>query len=299
MDEEFQLCKLREVVSTNRQLEGGGFPVRRPFPIPGLSFIDPFLLIDEMGPIDYPPGKAIGAPNHPHRGFETVTYIISGEMQHRDSAGNTGLLSNGDVQWMTAGRGVIHSELPSDKFQSTGGLMHGFQIWVNLPAKNKMMEPRYQDVPSSKIPTIESEDGLIWAKVIAGNCLGVEAVIDTVIPITYLHLRIQPGGRLEQNFNSVDNVLVFVFSGNAFVTHRDGQQNVEDGKLAVFSKGEMLHFFNSPDTTDIADILVLAGQPINQEVARYGPFVMNTQQEILQAINDYQTGQLVGPKRQV
>ena len=175
---------VKMIAPTHTVLEGGGFQVRRPVAMGQL--MSPFLLLDEMGPKRYGPGEAIGAPWHPHRGFETVTYMLEGEMNHEDSAGNSGELTPGDVQWMTAGKGVIHSELPSDKMMSEGGLMHGFQIWVNLPAKDKMMMPRYQEI-SASISNCVEKDG-IWARVIAGKCLGVSSSIDTVIPLSLIHI---------------------------------------------------------------------------------------------------------------
>ena len=153
---------IHSIVPTHTVLEGGGFKVRRPVAMGRL--MSPFLLLDEMGPVNYKPGEAVGAPDHPHRGFETVTYLLAGGMKHADSAGNSGDLNPGDVQWMTAGRGVIHSELPQDHMMENGGLMHGFQIWVNLPAKDKMMPPRYQDIPSVELPEVTSDDGTVWAK---------------------------------------------------------------------------------------------------------------------------------------
>lgn len=276
-----------EVLPTEQKLEGGGFPVRRPFPIAGMSHIDPFLLLDEMGPVDWPPGGAIGAPEHPHRGFETVTYVLQGEMEHADSAGNSGKLAAGDVQWMTAGRGIIHSELPSDDFHRSGGVMHGFQIWVNLPAKDKMMAPRYQDIQSSTIPEVVSDDGLVKARVIAGECMGVSAVIDTMIPISYIHFSLQREGKVIQEIPVGQNCLLYCFSGAISI----GSVEVSDGQLAVMGDGdsvEISHFDG-----DVAEVLLLAGEPTNEPVSRYGPFVMNTQREILQAIDDYQNGTLV------
>jgi len=160
------------IVNSIETLEGGGFLVRRPFPKPAFSEFDPFLLLDEMGPMNVAPGEAKGAPDHPHRGFETVTYLVSGEMEHKDSRGHAGRLTAGDVQWMTAGAGVVHSEMPSREFMRTGGRMHGFQLWVNLPRRDKMMKPRYQEIPSSQIPKATSGDGLVEVTVIAGEALG-------------------------------------------------------------------------------------------------------------------------------
>src|SRR5688572_31913696 len=178
------------ILNSIETLEGGGFLVRRPFPKPAVSEFDPFLLLDEMGPIEVAPGEAKGAPEHPHRGFETVTYVLAGDMQHRDYGGHAGRLRAGDVQWMTAGSGVVHAEMPSEEFLRDGGRMHAFQLWVNLPQRDKMIKPRYQDIPSSQIPKATSPDGLITVSVIAGAALGQKAVIETRTPIMYLYYRI-------------------------------------------------------------------------------------------------------------
>lgn len=277
-----------QIVPTHRLLEGGGFPVRRPAALG--RFTDPFLLIDEMGPVDWPPGGAIGAPSHPHRGFETVTYLLEGKIQHEDSAGNSGLMQSGDVQWMTAGRGVIHSELPPDDFLESGGIMHGFQIWVNLPADKKMMEPRYQDVPSMGIPVVKSEDGLVKVVVIAGESLGVSAVINTVIPITYLHISILPGGSLTQSLPQRLNGLVFCFGGALNLGDGDSTEQVRDGEMAILSEGDAVTFSVSKGASEGAEILLLAGEALDEPIARYGPFVMNTDDEIQQAFIDFQSG---------
>src|SRR4051812_45005311 len=176
---------LSRLITSHRQREGGGFIVRRPFPSGSVEAIDPFLLIDEMGPATYAPGEAVGAPDHPHRGFETVTYMLEGEFEHEDSAGHRGKLGPGDVQWMTAGAGIVHSEEPSRAIRERGGRVHGFQIWVNLPARDKMMRPRYQEVPSSKIPRAATPDRKARVRVVAGEALGVRAVIETQRPIVY------------------------------------------------------------------------------------------------------------------
>jgi redox-sensitive bicupin YhaK (pirin superfamily) len=275
-------------VPTHRLLEGGGFPVRRPAALGRLT--DPFLLLDEMGPVDWPPGEAIGAPAHPHRGFETVTYILQGRMCHEDSGGNSGVMGPGDVQWMTAGRGVVHSELPHPEFLKSGGVMHGFQIWVNLPAEKKMMEPRYQDVPADEIPVAESDDGLVRAVVVAGECLGVSAIIETVIPITYLHVSMLPGGSLKQTLPNELNGLVYCFGGAVKVGAEEGVELVEDGEMAILSKGDEVTFSVPEDAEEGVELLLLAGEPLDEPIARYGPFVMNTEAEIRQAFIDYQSG---------
>ncbi|MGB1461214.1 MAG: pirin family protein [Candidatus Thalassarchaeaceae archaeon] len=283
-----------EIVPTHTVREGGGFKVRRPSRMNRV--MSPFLLIDEMGPVNYGPGEAIGAPWHPHRGFETVTYLLDGRMQHEDSAGNSGELNPGDVQWMTAGRGIIHSELPHEEFKKTGGKTHGFQIWVNLPAKHKMMAPRYQEIPSEESPIIK--EGGVWARVIAGECMGCHSSIDTVIPITLIHVRMEEGTVLKQKMESNLNAMIYVFGGKVTVVNalrvRDHplpfglgvNQQVSDGQLALLSEGNGIEIKSEDDS----EFLILAGPEINEPIARYGPFVMNTNEEIHQAILDYQSG---------
>ena len=274
---------IQSIVPTHTVLEGGGFKVRRPAAMGRL--MSPFLLLDEMGPVDYAPGEAVGAPDHPHRGFETVTYLLAGGMKHADSAGNSGDLNPGDVQWMTAGRGVIHSELPQDHMLEQGGLMHGFQIWVNLPAKDKMMAPRYQDIPSAEIPEVSNEDETVWAKVIAGEALGVEAVIDTVIPITCIHVRMKPGATYTHSCDEAHNVMLYTFGGSVEVEGR----SLHDGGLGLLTEGDSIEI-NAED--DGAEFLILGGPEIGEPIARYGPFVMNTRQEIYQAVKDFNNGTL-------
>src|SRR5262245_45064010 len=190
--------RVARVVQALSTIEGGGFPVRRPFPIANFSHFDPFLLIDHLGPVQWPPGGPLGAPDHPHRGFETVTYVLAGENEHRDSFGNADVLRPGDVQWMTAGGGVIHAEMPTERFHREGGLQEGFQIWVNLPAVDKMMTPRYQTLRATDIPQVTTEDGRVHVRVIAGESLGKSARIDTRVPIQILHFTVKPGGALVQ-----------------------------------------------------------------------------------------------------
>jgi hypothetical protein len=277
------------VVDAVRTLEGAGFAVRRPFPTPGLDHVDPFLLLDEMGPADLAPGEARGAPDHPHRGFETVTYLLAGRMEHRDSQGHAGGLGPGDVQWMTAGAGVVHSEMPADEFQRAGGRMHGFQLWVNLPRRDKLMRPRYQEIPAGRIPVARSDDGRVAVRVIAGEALGARAVIETRTPIAYLHFTLQPGARVAQPVAPSHGVLVYVFAGEARVG-AEGRP-VRDGQLAVLAAaGDAVAVAAEGDRA--VETLVLAGEPLREPVARYGPFVMNTQGEIRQAILDYQAGRM-------
>jgi redox-sensitive bicupin YhaK (pirin superfamily) len=279
-----------QIVDSIRTLEGGGFPVRRPFPTQRLMQIDPFLLLDHLGPVSWGPGEGIGAPDHPHRGFETVTYLLSGGFQHKDSAGHAGKLTPGDVQWMTAGAGVVHSELPSDEFMRDGGVMHGFQIWVNLPARDKMTKPHYQEVPSAGIPQVVGADGKVHVRVIAGESLGQKAVIKTRTPIYYLHFTIQPGGEIAQPIPAGYNAFVYLIAGEAKLGGT--QKPVREGQLAQFGDGDNIRLSVAATAPAPADFLLLAGQPLNEPVARYGPFVMNTREEIDQAFRDYQSGRM-------
>ncbi len=281
---------VERIITAHRQREGGGFIVRRPVPTRGLEQFDPFLLIDEMGPATYGPGEAVGAPDHPHRGFETVTYLLAGGMEHRDSAGHAGTLGPGDVQWMTAGAGVVHSELPSQRLMKHGGDMHGFQIWVNLPARDKMMAPRYQEVPAAEIPEAESADGLARVRVIAGSALGVDAVIDTRTPIIYQDWTLEPGAAIVQPVAGDYHAGVYIFSGAAEVG--GDPRPVVDGQLAIFGAGDAVAMRVPETATTAARLLLLAGVPIAEPVARYGPFVMNTVAEIQQAIMDFRAGRM-------
>lgn len=268
----------RTVVATveaHRQLEGAGFEVRRSFPTPRLSLVDPFLLLDEMGPVEVEPGQAKGAPDHPHRGFETVTYMISGASEHEDSAGNAGRIGPGAVQWMTAGSGVIHSEMPARELFTDGGRMHGFQLWVNLPAAQKMVPPRYQDFAAEKIPKV-SDDGVV-VRIIAGSFGGVTGPVETHSPVTYLHASLPAGREIRVDVSEGETAMVFTFAGEG------------DGTLRVYdTEGDEIVLTN----TGLApsEHLVLTGQALREPVARYGPFVMNTSEEIETAINDFQGG---------
>lgn len=279
---------IKQVIKARSQTEGGGFQIRRPLPAPGVRYIDPILLIDEMGPVDYPPGKAIGAPDHPHRGFETVTYMLAGEFEHRDSAGHAGRLQPGDVQWMTAGRGVVHSEMPSARIMEEGGRVHGFQIWVNLPARLKMTAPRYQEVAASQIPEAVSEDGLARVRVIAGEALGVGARIDTHTPIVYQHWILQPGADIDQPLAVNCNALLYVFAGGLV----SNGEHLADGEMGVLGKGDSINLSVPAASTETTQLLLLGGVPLGESVVQHGPFVMNSQQEIDQALQDYQQGRM-------
>ncbi|PLZ03013.1 pirin family protein [Burkholderia sp. WAC0059] len=271
-----------------RTTEGAGFVVHRPFPTRMLMDFDPFLLLDEMGPVDYAPGTAKGAPDHPHRGFETVTYVLAGRMGHKDSVGHSGALGPGDVQWMTAGAGVVHSEMPEAEFVRTGGRMHVLQLWVNLPQRDKMIAPRYQEIPDRQIPLGQSADGAVKVKVIAGEALGVKATIETRTPILYQHFTLAPGARIEHPVPHGYRIFAYGLSGT-------GRYGPEGESVAA---QQMVVFAADGDTVTLAagdeplDVLLIGGVPLNEPVVRYGPFVMNTEQEIRQAVLDYQTGRM-------
>lgn len=274
------------IVESIRTLEGGGFTVRRPFPTERIDHIDPFLLIDELGPVDYAPGEAVGAPDHPHRGFETVTYALEGEFEHEDSAGHRGVLRGGDVQWMTAGAGIVHSEMPSRRMQKEGGRVHGFQIWVNLPARAKMTRPRYQEIPAARIPTASTPDGRARVKVIAGEALGARAVIDTNTPIVYQDWTLDPGAEVTLPLARDHQALAWVFEGRVGVG--ENAQAISSGQLAVLGEGDSVRF----SATEPGRFLLLAGVPLREPVARYGPFVMNRREELLEAVEDFRSGKM-------
>jgi redox-sensitive bicupin YhaK (pirin superfamily) len=281
---------LSRIIPGSATYEGEGFLVHRPFPTHELPDLDPFLLLDEMGPMDVKPGEAKGAPDHPHRGFETVTYMLSGNFEHKDSHGHAGKIAPGDVQWMTAGSGVVHSEMPSADFQKTGGRLHGLQIWVNLPKADKMMTPRYQEIPAAKIPAAASADGKVNVHVIAGEALGVHAAIDTRIPIQYLHFHIAPGAAVVQLMPREFNAFAYVLGGVAILPTG---KTVPEHNLILFAQdGDEVELKAAEGSAAPLDVLLLAGVPIREPIARWGPFVMNTKSEIAQAMDDYQSGRM-------
>jgi quercetin 2,3-dioxygenase len=279
------------VANSVQTTEGEGFVVNRAFPTNLLSDLDPFLLLDEIGPKDLAPREAKGAPDHPHRGFETVTYILEGQFEHKDSRGNIGKIGPGDVQWMTAGAGVVHSEMPEKEFAQKGGRLHGFQLWVNLSRNDKMINPRYQDIPSPKIPLSQTADGLVIAKVIAGEVLGIKAGIETRTPITYVHFTLQPGASVTQQVPKEYNAFVYVSGGQGLFGSE--KQVARRGQIITFGKdGEEVEIRAIIDTSSALDVLFIAGKPLNEPIARYGPFVMNRREEIMEAIADYQNGSM-------
>lgn len=276
-----------QVFTAPRATDGDGVDLRRAFPGPSLEDFDPFLLLDQMGPMDVAPGAARGFPPHPHRGFETVTYLLSGEMQHRDSWGNHGILRPGDVQWMTAGSGLVHSELPGESLVRDGGRLLGFQLWINLPRQDKMIPPRYQDTAAARIPEVANADGSVRVKVIAGEAMGTRGVIETRIPVLYLHLMLKPGAEFAAQVPKTENAFVYVVEGAA----QFGSTRAGASQVAVLDRGGEAIGVANPGT-DTLSALLIAGEPIGEPVARYGPFVMNGKEEVWRAVEDYRAGKM-------
>jgi redox-sensitive bicupin YhaK (pirin superfamily) len=274
-------------------LEGEGFPVRRAFAGVDLATLDPFVHMDQMGEVDYAPGEPKGTPWHPHRGFETVTYMIDGIFQHQDSNGGGGLITDGDTQWMTAGSGVMHIEAPPEEVVARGGLFHGFQLWVNLPAKLKWSPPRYQDIRGRAVTLLSSPDGGALLRVIAGEVAGHQGPGITYTPISLLHATLAPGAQLRLPWQPDFNALVYVLAGSGSVG--TGRCPVRLGQLAVCGPGDVVTVAANPlqeTRSPQLDVLMLGGLQIREPVAAYGPFVMNTRAELIQAFEDYQAGRL-------
>jgi redox-sensitive bicupin YhaK (pirin superfamily) len=267
--------------------------VRRAFAGVELADLDPFIHMDQMGEVDYGPGEPKGAPWHPHRGFETVTYIIDGVFDHLDSNGGGGRITNGDTQWMTAGAGILHNEMPPEELVVSGGLFHGVQLWVNLPAAKKWSPARYQDIRANQARLLSSHDGGVLLRVIAGDVGGYEAPGVTHTPVTLLHATVSPGAQLVLPWPRHFNALVYALSGRGTVGAQE--HPFGSGQLAVFGKGDTLTVSASPAQDGHSpnlELYILGGQPIGEPVAHYGPFVMNTRAELVQAFEDYQAGRL-------
>jgi len=259
-----------------RTLEGEGFEVRVPFPTAALDHLDPFLLLHHLGPVDLVPGQAKGAPDHPHRGFETVTYVLAGEIEHEDSTGAVGHITPGAVQWMTAGAGVVHSEMPSRRMREAGGRLEGIQLWVNLPRDQKMIPPRYQDVAADAIPEVTLPGARV--RLIAGEAFGRVGPAQTHSPITYAHLRLDPGAAVSVPAPADHSALTYALRGP------------DEGGLTVWN-GDGDEVVVGADH-EPAEVLVLVGAPLREPVARYGPFVMSTRDELVRAFEDYRTGRM-------
>jgi quercetin 2,3-dioxygenase len=266
--------------------EGEGFPVRRAFAGVPLEELDPFIHLDQMGEVDYAPGEPKGTPWHPHRGFETVTYMIDGIMDHQDSNGGGGTITNGDTQWMTAGQGILHIEAPPEHLVTSGGLFHGLQLWVNLPRVAKMIAPKYQDIRGREASLLTTPDGGALLRVIAGEIDGHGGPGSTHTPINLVHATLQPGAQLDLPWQPDYNALVYVLSGRG-TAGAEGRP-VQAGQLTTYGAGDALRIA----AKDTMDLFIMGGRPIREPVAHYGPFVMNTQAELQQAFEDFQKGRL-------
>lgn len=284
---------VKSVTSAPSGFEGEGFPVYRAFAGATFAELDPFIHMDQMGEVDYAPGEPKGTSWHPHRGFETVTYIIDGIFDHQDSNGGGGRITDGDTQWMTAGAGILHIERPPEFLVAKGGLFHGIQLWVNLPSANKWNPPRYQDLRGSEAALLSSPDGGALVRLIAGDLAGHSGPGATFTPITMLHATVSPGAELVLPWRADFNALAYVLAGRG--TTGNEHRPVQAHQLVVFGPGDSLRMASDTDQESRYpnfEVLLLGGLPIGEPVVHYGPFVMNTKEEIAQALEDYQRGKL-------
>jgi redox-sensitive bicupin YhaK (pirin superfamily) len=273
--------------------EGEGFPVRRAFAGVDLAALDPFVHMDQMGSVDWEPGEAKGTAWHPHRGFETVTYLLDGVIRHEDSNGGGGVIADGDTQWMTAGGGILHKEAPPPDVVARGGTFHGVQLWVNLPSRLKMTTPRYQDIRGGEIALLASADGGALLRVIAGELAGHRGPGSTHTPIAVVHASVSPGAQVRLPWPAEYSALAYALSGQGTVG--PDRRPLRAGQLAVLGAGDVVRV--AADATQDAsspnlELLLLGGQPIREPVAAYGPFVMSTRAELQQAFDDFQAGRL-------
>ena len=279
--------KVLNINNCTKTFEGDGIPVNRAFPVPEMREFDPFLLFDHFGPINYEPGGATGVPAHPHCGFEAITYLLGGEVEHKDSWGGQAAIETGDIQWMTTGSGLIHSELVTEKFKKSGGIIQGLQIWVNLPKKDKQVKPWYQHIKKDDIPAIKESSG-VEIKVLVGKVKETKSLVQTYSPVSIFDVQFSNSGQINLEISKNKIAMVYVIDGEL--------QFVEENKIAA--KGQMIYYDQSADEINLTSIstegsyLVLAGEPLNEPVVRHGPFVTNTEGEMKQAMLDYQNGKM-------
>ena len=286
---------VRSITTGPRGYEGEGFPVVRAFAGVSPADLDPFVHLDQMGEVEYEPGEPRGTDWHPHRGFETVTYMLDGRFAHQDSHGGGGLITDGATQWMTAGSGILHIETPPAELVDSGGLFHGIQLWVNLPRRDKFADPRYQAIEGDQVALLSSEDGGALVRVIAGDIETTSGVRSgtgrTYTPITLAHASIQPGARLSMPWDRDFNALVYVLSGRGSVG--PAAHPIVQGQLAVLGPGDRVTVAAEP-TQDgnrpALEVLLLGGRPIREPVVQYGPFVMNSKSELIDAVEDFNAG---------
>jgi redox-sensitive bicupin YhaK (pirin superfamily) len=293
LDESLTVSRaVTSITSAPNALEGEGFPVRRAFAGVSKAQLDPFVHMDQMGEVEYAPGEPKGTPWHPHRGFETVTYMIDGSFQHQDSNGGGGLITNGDTQWMTAGAGILHIETPPERLVVSGGLFHGIQLWVNLPAALKWVAPRYQDIRASRVTLLSSSDGGVLIRVIAGEVDGRPGPGITHTPIALVHATLSPGAQLVLPWRPDFNALAYSLAGAG---RAGAGPRFAMGQLVVFGAGDYIRIQADEEQesrSPALDVLILGGRPIREPVAQYGPFVMNSSEELAQAFADFRAGRL-------
>ena len=284
---------VRSVTTAPSGFEGEGFPVRRAFAGVDLADLDPFIHMDQMGEVEYAPGEPKGTPWHPHRGFETVTYILDGTFVHQDSHGGGGVIKDGDTQWMTAGSGLLHIEAPPEELVVSGGLFHGVQLWVNLPSHLKMAQPRYQDIRGGEVGLLASHDGGALIRVIAGEVAGHAGPGTTHTPIALAHVTVAPGARLSLPWRKDFNALVYVLAGSGHVGA--DRRPIRMGQLVTLGAGDLIEVTaaeSQESRSPSLELFILGGAPIREPVAAYGPFVMNTRAELVKAFEDFQAGRL-------
>ena len=282
---------VKQVTTAPTGFEGEGFPVRRTFAGIATADLDPFIMMDQMGDVDYAPGEPKGTNWHPHRGFETVTYIMDGAFEHQDSHGGGGFIKDGATQWMTAGGGILHIETPPAELVVSGGTFHGVQLWVNLPGKDKMIAPAYQNLEGGDVTLLASDDGGALVRVIAGDLAGHQGPGATHTPITFVHATLAPGASLNVPWKPSYNALVYVLAGSG-KAGTEGRP-VHVGQTVVFGKGDHLSIAaddKQESRYGSLEVLILGGEPIREPVAQYGPFVMNTREQLQQAVEDFQSG---------
>ncbi len=282
---------VRQVSTAPQGYEGEGFPVRRAFAGLDLAHLDPFIMMDQMGEVEYAPGEPKGTPWHPHRGFETVTYIIDGTFDHQDSHGGGGTITDGDTQWMTAGSGLLHIEAPPEWLVQQGGLFHGIQLWVNLPRDAKMTDPRYQDIRAGQVQLVSTPDAGALVRVIAGSVDGHDGPGATYTPMSLVHATVEPGARLELPWDVEFNALVYVLGGSGSIGV--DARPIHTGQAAVLGAGDYVTV--TADATQESrspklDVIVVGGRPIREPLAWAGPFVMNTRSEVMEAYEAFQRG---------
>jgi len=290
---EASIRPVRQVTTAPHGFEGEGFPVRRAFAGVDLGDLDPFVHLDQMGEVEYAPGEPKGTPWHPHRGFETVTYMLDGVFEHSDSNGGGGTITDGDTQWMTAGSGLLHIEKPPEWLVQSGGLFHGLQLWVNLPRSMKWAAPRYQDLRGGDVGLVTTSDAGALVRVIAGDVGGHAGPGSTHTPMTMVHATLAPSAQVRLPWRPDFNALVYVLAGNGTVG--TAKQPIRTGQLAVLGPGDVVEFAaaaGQETRSATLEVIVLGGKPIHEPVAWAGPFVMNTRAEVITAFEDFQAGRM-------